>query len=345
MIINFDSAYKIASGYAGAGEYILLALDRHPGVQVYAAKTRKKTTPQGLFPRTIELYSKGFHPRADFTIQFVTAPGFRKVSSDKIATVGWSMWEYKEFPLSWARAIWRIPINFVPCTYNRDVWLKANARKRRTYVVPLGIDPTIYYYQPQPSSEKFTFLISTTNYARKNPGMVYSVFRELFDDEKNVQLIMKSPGGHPGYEPTHNIQVISAVWGREQMANLMRQADCLVYPTMGEGFGLFPLEAMAVGTTTICTNWSGPVDYLDEKFSYKLRYSLTGKVKTVWGTFTCALPDREHLKELMWHVYTHQGEVRNKGKLAAEYVSKFTWDRTAQRIVDVLSPIYRRYNR
>ena len=42
---------------------------------------------------------------------------------------------------------------------------------------------------------------------------------------------------------------------------------CLISFTHGEGFGRPLLEASVVGLPVICSNWSGPVDFLDESLS------------------------------------------------------------------------------
>ena len=52
----------------------------------------------------------------------------------------------------------------------------------------------------------------------------------------------------------------------EEMNNLYNhpKIKCLISFTHGEGFGRPLLEASMVGLPVICSNWSGPVDFLDE---------------------------------------------------------------------------------
>ena len=362
MKINFDSPYKIDDGYGNSGEQILLALDRHPEVEVFTDKSWTAVTQgmrQGLTKRTTDLYSRGFNHNADFSIRFSQPDSFRNAPPCRKAKIGWSMWEYTAIPKDWVPGSNSVPAVFVPCTFNKEIWVRAGT-KVPVHVVHLGVNKYILYYRPDntfdgprmintssngsPAEFKrtysgFTFIMTGTVCPRKQPDMVYRVFNKLFADKNDVRLIMKTPKRMPlGYIPTHNVQIISQTWNPVRLADLLREGDCFVYPTRGEGFGLSPVEAMAVGNTAIVTDWSGPADYLDDKHAYKLSYSLTGEVGSHWGdVFGYPLPNEEHLEELMWHVYTHQDEARAKGRLAAKFVANnLTSDHTAQRIVDIL---------
>jgi glycosyltransferase involved in cell wall biosynthesis len=51
-------------------------------------------------------------------------------------------------------------------------------------------------------------------------------------------------------------QVVQMGGGDEILAALYQQAAALVYPSLYEGFGIPPLEAMAVGCPVICSNSS-----------------------------------------------------------------------------------------
>jgi len=353
MKVNFDSPYKLDDGYGNAGENILLALDRHPNVSVYTDKNWGHTSSEreGLCKRTVELYNRKFSNDADFSIRFSQPTSFSNAPNCKKKKIGFSMWEFTDMPKPWVSGANSVPISFVPCTHNKELWERGGV-KVPVYVVPLGVDKNVFYHRPdgtfqcpdavgrqQRGYSKFTFMIAGTMASRKNPEMVYTVFNELFKDKDDVRLIMKSPARLAlTYKPTHNVAVINATWWRVRYADLLREGDCFLYPTCGEGFGLCPVEAMAVGNTVICTDWSGPADYLDDSYAYKLNYSLSGSTGSEWGqTLGFAVPDRAHLKELMWHVYTHQEEAREKGRLAAQAMAaNFTWDHTVSRINNIL---------
>lgn len=336
MIVNFDSVYRVDEGYGNAGEQILLALDKHPGIEVHTSNNWDHTNYIELQPRTIELCEQGFTDFADFAVRLSQPDSFDSMPKG-VVKVGWSLWEYDTLPGNWKLGIARTPINFVSCKHNKA--LIDQVTPRGAIIIKLGINPETYFYKTQEKSNSFTFIISGTLYARKNPEMVYRVFQELFANKTDTKLIIKSTERFPvNLSSTNNITVINNIWPTNKMVELLRTGDCFVYPTQGEGFGLCPVEAMAVGLPVICTDWSGPTEYLNDKFAYRLSYKMaTCTLEGRDGQYGYAVPDRNHLAELMWYAYTHQDEVRKKGKLAAEYVSNnLTWEHTANRIMCVL---------
>jgi glycosyltransferase involved in cell wall biosynthesis len=58
------------------------------------------------------------------------------------------------------------------------------------------------------------------------------------------------------------------------MAGLMADADIVISLHRSEGFGLVPAQAMALGKPVIATAWSGNVDFMNERNSALVSYSL-----------------------------------------------------------------------
>jgi hypothetical protein len=340
FLINFDSTYRLDDGYGNSGEQILLAMDRHPEIRVFSSKHWSNFKNNGLNDRTLSIVRRGFNPNSRYSIRYSQPDSFSSAPACKRKKIGWSMWEFTNIPKAWEYGINSVDVRFVPCTHNQKVW-KNQGANIPTYVVPLGIDPNIFYPR-ESESDIFTFLLSGTLNGRKNPSLVYESFKNVFGDRNDVQLIIKSIGRLPvNFPSTDNIQIINEMYTPDQYAELLSKADCFVYPTQGEGFGLGPLEAMACGTTTICTNWSGPEDYLDDEYAYKLKYSLTGSVGSHWGdTFNYAVPDKEHLKYLMLYTFNNRDEVALKGKIASKTIrDNFTWENTANRLYSIFQEL------
>eukprot|EP00300_Choanocystis_sp_HF-7_P006076 c14464_g1_i1.p1 GENE.c14464_g1_i1~~c14464_g1_i1.p1 ORF type:complete len:493 (+),score=57.82 c14464_g1_i1:22-1479(+) len=60
---------------------------------------------------------------------------------------------------------------------------------------------------------------------------------------------------------------------RSEMRDLFWISDAFVLPSRGEGWGLPVAEAMASGTLTICTNYSGPTEYANATNSLLLQFT------------------------------------------------------------------------
>jgi glycosyltransferase involved in cell wall biosynthesis len=98
-----------------------------------------------------------------------------------------------------------------------------------------------------------------------------------------------------------------------QLSELYASAQALIYPSLYEGFGMPPLEALAVGTPVITTNSSS----LPEATS-NLSITISGH----------SILEFEHAlvkaQELEWKKH-----IKNEGP---KWACKFTWDKTAKAI-------------
>jgi glycosyltransferase involved in cell wall biosynthesis len=106
---------------------------------------------------------------------------------------------------------------------------------------------------------------------RKGGALVYHAFRDLFGNENNrARLTIKAHGystirGRQNARPESelsNLRMIKEEYTPEQMVDLVKRHDVLIYPSYGEGFGLIPLQAMATGMPVICTEAWAPYKHL-----------------------------------------------------------------------------------
>ncbi|MNI38394.1 Mannosylfructose-phosphate synthase [compost metagenome] len=140
--------------------------------------------------------------------------------------------------------------------------------KQRTYMVPLGVDPLVFYPQPK-SKRKIAGDPKIILYIARDPQAGYELkgfneFKASMDIVKNewtepfiVYLIC--PGTAlplPGIPHTHFFPE-----NDKQMADLYRKADVFVSSSWFEAFSLPPLESMACGTPVVTTNSGGVMDF------------------------------------------------------------------------------------
>ncbi len=166
--------------------------------------------------------------------------------------------------------------------------------------------------------------------ARKNPQMVVEAFREAFDADENVFLVIKfhSTTIEPGItrainqalRGAENVLVISDMLTEHDMGLLRSACDCFVSAHRSEGFGLNIAEFMAMGKPVIATNYSGNCEFFDESVGFPLRYRLV-EIEREAGPYqpfaVWAEPDRASLVAAFREVYDDQPEAWARGARAA----------------------------
>jgi glycosyltransferase involved in cell wall biosynthesis len=103
------------------------------------------------------------------------------------------------------------------------------------------------------------------------------------------------------------------------------------------------MEAMACGLPAIATDWGGHQEFVHPGIAYPLRIARTVPAVAkcpYYEGFSWAEPDPEHLRHLLRHVYENRDEAKHVGAAAArEMAARWSWDRTAGRIVERLEAL------
>jgi glycosyltransferase involved in cell wall biosynthesis len=103
---------------------------------------------------------------------------------------------------------------------------------------------------------------------------------------------------------------------QEEVQQFYASGHCLLAPSRGEGKNLPALEFMTTGGVVAATRFGGHTQWLNEDYAYGLDYDLTPTFeKCPWGAHDAKV-SVEHLKERMWHIFTHRDEARRKAELA-----------------------------
>lgn len=137
------------------------------------------------------------------------------------------------------------------------------------------------------------------------PGWLYeSIYRQV------EALALESDVVFLGYVPDEDLPALYSL------------ADAFAYPSLYEGFGLPPLEAMACGTPVVCSDASSLPEVVGEAAL---------KVNAL---------DADGLAQALTRVLEDE-ELREKLRaLGRRRVSQFTWEATARRLLDVYERVY-----
>lgn len=253
----------------------------------------------------------------------------------------YTMFESDKIPAEWLPYLKEADKVLVPSTWCKSVFAKSGISAE---VVPLGYDDSVFTYKKHTNKRKakktFTFLHYNAFNIRKGFLEVFKAFTEEFEKDEPVQLILKTTLNYiPSAIPINpsqypNIKIITGAVSDTELAELNQNADCFLFPSRGEGFGMTPLEAMACGTPAIVPNAHGITEYFDTDYMYEVKVKETCpaiysryKGQDTGNMVVCDVAD---LRRQMRYVYEHQDEAIEKGRVASKYVQNWTWDKTAK---------------
>lgn len=202
----------------------------------------------------------------------------------------------------------------------------------RVVVVHNGIDerffttpPTTPPDLPSRAGEARPLLFPGAPLGRKNLDVVLRCMAAAPEDSMLARVQLHISGAAAEQFPEYRRRIAalgldSRVWWLGQVADmpaLMAGASAVVYPSLYEGFGFPPLEAMAAGTPVVASN--------------------RGSLPEVLGD-AALLPDPEDDRAMAEAIEAvlSRPEVRERLRTAGLARARmFTWDRCAEKTIDV----------
>lgn len=267
---------------------------------------------------------------------------------------GFTMFETTHPPKEWSKCLNMCRRILVPCQQNKEAF-QIQGCISPIHVVPLGVNPTKW-----PISERkdhkgpFTFLMAAGITMRKNPIDCVTAFIAAFPRGEEVRLILKTRGLQTSagfrdwmrylpYDP--RVEVICEESTPAQMVKWMHDADCFVFPSHSEGFGLTGVQSMCTGLPLIISDNSGMSEYCDSRYNYPVECYETkvpdcshGGFPEEWGDVgNWWTPHFDALVEAYRGVYNDPDKAYRKGLKSAGWVRKeWTVHRTCERIIKVI---------
>ncbi|MEB3343146.1 glycosyltransferase [Okeania sp.] len=259
-------------------------------------------------------------------------------------------------------------IIITPSHWSKQGLLRSGAEESRVTVIPLGVNPNIYY--PLPIDQKnnlrqkfgvdncFIFLnVGVMCNSSQGVGRLLKAFATIVEDYPNTRLILKgrdaifpsqdsiTKAGKIALTDAEMERIKSRIiyFGRTlsfmQLAQLYQIADAYVSPYSAEGFNLPVLEAVACGLPIICTKGGPTDDFTHPNFTLainsKLQTNYTKDGETLWFV----LPEQEHLVELMKTVIEKTLFREQARKFGPQWVvQNFTWKQVVEQLLDLLVP-------
>lgn len=187
--------------------------------------------------------------------------------------------------ISTSRALAFLANRLVPGKLQAAVLMVANAQTERALpagvkgkVIRLfesGVDLAIWKPAPkrQSTEDEVRFVFSGRFVDWKGIQFLLPAFERAVAREPSCMLELIGGGGEFDRQvrelasrPGIRDRVRLHGWvSRERAAEILREADVFVMPSLRECGGTAILEAMALGKPIIATAWGGPADYVDER--------------------------------------------------------------------------------
>ena len=202
--------------------------------------------------------------------------------------IGYWAWELPKLPKDWQPTFRYVHEIWVPSTFTRDAIAAATDLPVHVVPHPLPKSPVTPNMRgklglPQDALVVLNVFHLSSVFSRKNPLAAVAAFRRAFGDAPGRVLAIKliDNGAHPARQEIDaaiagaaNIRLIEGMLPEADMAGLMAAADIVISLHRSEGFGLVAAQAMAMAKPVVATGWSGNLDFMNERNSALVSYSL-----------------------------------------------------------------------
>jgi glycosyltransferase involved in cell wall biosynthesis len=134
---------------------------------------------------------------------------------------------------------------------------------RSSHIVHPGVDRAVFFPRGNKgalASPSIAFILRGAGYSYKGTAVFWQAMSIIHRQRPDIKLLIvaNDEAADPGVRFPH---LLLRAPGDAELSEILGSADVFVFPSLFEGFGLPPLEAMACGTAVVCTDSGGVRDY------------------------------------------------------------------------------------
>ena len=351
-----------SSGYSQAARGYIKALDQTGQfdikIRVFGDKPTRPAISDEDYSYFMKMVSK--EDDIDRILIYHCIPTMQKRIKGYKKTIGFFTYETYSPPEKWLNILNKNDAIIVPSKFNYKI-LAHEKIKKPLYYVCHCLDFDLYNSRVLPLYEydRYTFLFIGIWRERKGYKQLIEALLKEFNNNDNVQLIIKTDkikkaqnyvekvkkqiGINKGFAP---ILFESKVFDEKDLPKYLKSADCLVSPTMGEGFGLPGLQCMALGIPVIVTNFSGCQDYANDKTAtllepdgFVFRHNMDNIPQ--FKNRKWAFLEVNKIQKAMRHVLNNQEQIHEKSNWAYSDVrNKFNYKVVSNLFINMIRELY-----
>jgi glycosyltransferase involved in cell wall biosynthesis len=193
--------------------------------------------------------------------------------------------------------------------------------KKKIEIVHCAVSANFHFLEKE-AAEKYILAVSSLNY-QKNFHALIQAFNLLTDKSVRLYLvgaINKNFADHKLVEDIENNPNIKFM-GRvddDELIQLYSKAQCFVYPSLYEGFGIPPLEAQACGCPCVVSNAASLPEVCADSVVYCDPFDVSDMAKKI---------------QLVVNDEVLRAELRAKG---FENIKRFSWEKSAKQIIQII---------
>lgn len=352
-----------SSGYSVAAQDLILSLHQSGNYDIKLHPFAGKPARPAVSDERYAIFSKMMKKEsAEDAIQILHCiPTLQKnIKYKKEKNIAFATFETFGPPDNWINLLNKNDAMITPSFFNYRIFAHARINKP-LFHIPHCVDFDVFNPNVNPLKQhnRFTFLFLGTWKERKGYKQLIEAWLREFKVSDNVQLVIKTDkinqaktyiekikketGISKGFAP---ILVENKVFSEAEMPHYLKSFDCLMLPTMGEGFNLPGLQCMALEVPVVITNFSGCVDYANEETAtmleprgFVLKKNMDGipQFRNKKWAFLAV----EDIRRVMRKIIDNPAKIIKKSKKAYEVVSnKFTYEKTEELFREMIGSLY-----
>jgi len=292
-------------------------------------------------------------------------PGqFKK--SGKI-NIGYADYEVTKMPAAWVSNCNAMDEIWTSSEFCKSTFIE-NGVKRDVKVIPHTLNPQLWHSHKEPTNisnkRGFCFLFVSEWMPRKGIYDMLRAWFTAFSHKDDVCLILKTYLGAHGnlnvirddinkirneeFNLTKDrcapILLYSDFIKEDVMPNFFKNADVLLAPSLGEGFGLCVAQAQMMGIPAIATNWSSLSEICNDDIGYMIDIDGLEDVSQRQIELIPAYKDAQWAKlnldslvDTMKHVYNNSHELKDKSQKCMDFAKSFSYDNVSKLLIESIN--------